>query len=262
MSIDNDNLFDDVPTAGQGEGDSKEFNEPNDQNAQTSTVKKAEEGNESGEEGQTGEKTKTDGTPPEGEKGDQSSNDNKMIPEHRFKAALKDVQDKLDAVMAENATLKAQPAPDREKDPEGFALHTRMEASKAVMREFKPDYDEVIKHYVEMAKVNPELNERVAAAALPAKFAYDLAKRDLEIRDLMAMKDSDEYKEFQEFKKSKAEAAKAAEGGNEQNKTSQQVTKSLTSRVPNLNRATDVSKANAKSSKEDEDEYLFGDVKY
>ena len=232
-----DDLFDNTAPADDATKEAPEAPEPKDD--------KPAEGEESGVVN-TGEGEEAAGTPPEGEDGD-SANKGKMIPEHRFKAALKEANEKYEALAQENAALKATPIPDKATDPEGHALHIRMEASKEVMREMKPDYETVIKHYVEMAKGNPDLNQKVADAPLPAKFAYDLAKKDMELRELAAMKDSPEYKEFQEWKKTKAAPATPEA---EQSKVNKQVTDGL-SKVPNLNRATNVTKSNAKIQEDD-----------
>lgn len=172
----------------------------------------------------------------------------KMIPESRFKAAIKDVQDKLDAALQENAKFKAVEVPDRDEDPEGYEAHLRLEMSKTLMREFKEDYVEVITHYQEMAKANPMLNEMVAKNELPAKLAYDLAKRDMEIRELTEARNSDEWKEFQAFKKSKGKSTIA---------DSLTEPTSKAAKLPkNTNRAT--SSVPKEKGQSDED-YLFGD---
>lgn len=233
-----DNLFDDViPT----EETTQEVTE----------VAKTDQSTEV-DESKTGEKETTAESPSEGEEGAKGKEDGKMIPEHRFKAALKDVQDKLDAATQKIQTLEATSAPDKETDPEGYAFHVKMEASKAVMREFTDDYDEVILHYKTMADANPFLNEKVAAAPLPAKFAYDLAKNDMEIRDLKALKNSDEWKEFQEFKKTKSASKQSTEAG----KLGKQISDTLTSKVPNLNKATNVPAG--KAIRQDDDELFAG----
>lgn len=204
---------------------------------------------EEGEEESTDEAETED--EPAGETEDKTNSKEKMIPESRFKAALKDVQEKMESVLQENAKLKATPAPDRENDPEGYEKHLRLEMSKALMREFKPDYVEVITHYQEMAKLNPSLNQMVADHELPAKFAYDLAKRDLEIRELTEARNSDEWKEFQEFKKNKGKATIADD----------LVSQNPALKLPkNLNRATASKKLGNRVHSDDED-YLFGDRK-
>lgn len=183
----------------------------------------------------------------------------KMIPEHRFKAALKKVTDELDETkgkLKDYETPKIQ-APDKETDPEGHDLHVRMEASTQVMREMREDYQDVINHYAELAKDNPLLNEAVAKHPLPAKLAYDIAKRDLEIKDALKLKDSDEYKEFLEWKKTKpaADATKTAE----ENNLSNTINRGLKA-VPNLNRSTNASpnrNVRTRSNSSDDADDLF-----
>lgn len=170
----------------------------------------------------------------------------KMIPEHRFKAALKDVSDKLTLAQQELAELKAAPIPDKEKDPEGYEVHTRIEISKQIMRDNVADYDEVIQHYVEMVKEAPHINTLVMNHKNPAKHAYDLAKKDLEIRELTTLKSSDEWKEFQEYKKARSleTASKVVEKPVEKQQ-----------KIPNLNRATNV---NRQFDKKDDDDLFAG----
>lgn len=203
------------------------------------------------QEDQTGEKETPE--PPEGEskEGDEPKPE-KLIPESRFKAALKDATDKLEAsngqleaANAELAKLRQVPVPDKTEDPEGYDLHIRMEASKAAMRSTHKDYDEVIKHYAELAKVNPYLNEAVARHPVPAQYAYQIAQEDLRMKKLGEMEESEDYKEFLEWKKTKPEG--------------ESVDEKLTSgakKVPNLNRATNVADASGKS--EDDDELFAG----
>lgn len=164
----------------------------------------------------------------------------KMIPEHRFKAALKKVTDELEeknTKLKEYETPKVQ-VPDKDTDPEGHDLHVRIEASTLVMREMKPDYQEVINHYATLAKDNPLLNEAVAKHPIPAKLAYDIAKRDLEIKEALETLNSDDWKEFQELKKNKQKAAEAKT--TEDNSLNNVVNRGLKA-VPNLNRSTNAS---------------------
>jgi uncharacterized membrane-anchored protein YhcB (DUF1043 family) len=165
----------------------------------------------------------------------------KMIPEHRFKAALKKVTDELDQTNAKLKEYEKPPevaAPDKDIDPEGHDLHIRMEASKSVMMEMKPDYQEVINHYATLAESNELLNQAVAKHPLPAKLAYDIAKRDLEIKEAMEVRNSDEWKEFQEFKKNKTTAAVTTTP--EETTLGNKINRGLKA-VPNLNRTTNAS---------------------
>lgn len=209
---------------------------------------------------ETGEKQETEATPAEAQDGEKDQSD-KMIPEHRFKAALKDVTDRLDAAQAELAQMKQQPAPDRNADPDGYDLHIRVETSKAIMAETHEDYNEVMQRYIEMEKANPAIAQVVAAHQLPAKYAYDLAKKDMEIRELSTLKTSDEWAEFQAFKKMKAEnaekEAQAAVAAAKQEQQKQTKTEAI-SKVPNLNRATDVSTAKDQNTSTEDDELFAG----
>lgn len=211
------------------------------QEAETQTEEQsgAEEPEQQGEE--TAE-------PPAANGDNKVSQPEKMIPESRFKAALKDVNAKLTERDRELATLKAQPAPDRATDPDGYDRHVRIETSKAIMMETHEDYDEKIAHFQKMAETSPSLNEIVGNHAIPAKFAYDLAKKDMEITELSNLKDDPEYKEFQEYKKQKANSADTAA------KLSSEKPAKAASKVPNLNRnATAASIAKDKASDESDD---------
>ncbi len=188
--------------------------------------------------------------PPSATEEEKETQSEKMIPEHRFKAAVKDVTEKLNKAEQELAQLKATPAPDREADPDGYELHVRIETSKEIMRAIHDDYDETIAHYQELAKENPYLNNVVASHKTPAKHAYDIAKKDLEIKELSNLKNSEEWKEFQEFKANKNK--KAIES---QTEVKSKQVKVIPKVPPNLNRATDVSRGKQVSS--DDTEELF-----
>ena len=162
----------------------------------------------------------------------------KMIPETRFKAALKDVTSKWEAAERKLAELSAVPVPDRATDPDGYDRHIRIETSKAIMSETFADYDDMIEHFQEMATSNPELNTIVGNHKLPAKMAYDLAKKDKEIRELSEMKNSDDWKQFQEWKKSKTVQPAQTTTATQLVKKTQE---NVTLKVPNLNRTTNAS---------------------
>lgn len=245
MSEDNQaDLFDDQPAT-------EEVSKEAPTEKEEAPAKAAEE---STKEDQTGEETTEESTEPPSEdnKDEKAESSSKMIPEHRFKAAVNAVNEKLEAANRELATLKATPAPDPEKDPEGHRFHMRMETSKEVMRATVSDYDETMQHYKIMADANPYINQAVAAHPSPAKYAYDLAKKDKELKELASLKDSDEWKEFQEYKKGKA--AQEALSKKEE-AVSEKITKSLTAKVPNLNKATSV--ATSKTVSKSDDEELF-----
>lgn len=217
----------------------------------------AEQSEQQGAEQEEGSESQGENTeePPNSEE-DKSKTTEKMIPESRLKAALKDVNEKLEKITAENMQLKAKPAPDPNTDPDGYALHNRIEISKQIMRDAVPDYNEKIAHYQEMAALNPLLNEAVKAAANPAKYAYDIAKKDMEIREVVEARGSDEWKQFQEWKKNGGKQPIKNADVAEQLRTPG---KSPASQVPNLNRATNTNNSKAKS---EDDDYLFADSKF
>lgn len=211
------------------------------------------------ENGETGDK---DAAPPAADQEDDleavtDAKGQKMIPEHRFKAALKKVTDELEQTnskLKEYETPKVE-VPDKDIDPEGHDLHIRMEASTQVCREMYPDYQDVINHYATMAEGNDLLNQAVSKHPIPAKLAYDIAKKDLKIKEALATIDSDEWKEFQEYKKSKGEG---------KTKTAEETTLNTTinrglKAVPNLNRTTNASPNRnvRQNSNGDHDDDLF-----
>lgn len=177
------------------------------------------------------------------------------VPVSRMKAALADINAKWEKDRQELAQLKAQPLPDPKDDPDGFSLQVRIETSKKIVSEFYADYDEKIQHFTELAKINPALNNAVAASHNPAKMAYDIATRDLELKELTTLKDSDEWKEFQAWRKEKASKA------NE--KVAQTVVENLKSNPeqgkkaipPNLTRVSNM--VQKKGQRFEEDDELF-----
>jgi len=200
---------------------------------------------------------KASGTPPEGQEALEEVVDTKtgkkLIPEHRFKAALKKVTDELESKNAELAKYTATPVPDKETDPEGHSLHVRMTASADVMREMKSDYQDVINHYAKLAESNPLLNQAVADHPLPAKLAYDIAKRDLEIKEIDETRKSGDWEKFQTWKK-----AQTTETVDKQTTLNETVKRGLKT-VPNLNRSTNASPNRnvRKNSNGDNDDDLF-----
>lgn len=239
---DSDNLFDDVPTNGASEGESKTFTEVS-QEPEVAVGEEPEEEAPAEEEENTGDEEEV--VPPTTAQTDEEPTE-KLIPEHRFKAALKDVTDKYEKAKQELEQLKATPAPNRDEDPEGYELHVRIETSKAVMRSTHDDYDEKIAHYNEMTKVNPLLNQVVAAHPVPAQHAYNLAKEDMQIQSLKKLTSSDEWKEFQEFKKQKGQTGV-------QKSSAAAPVKKVTPTVPNLNRSTSISGGRASNDTSDDD---------
>ena len=113
-----------------------EANQNADEGAGKDESQNADEGNSADEPNGGEAEGQTDGNP-EGEPAANDKDGNKpekMIPESRFKAALKDVTEERDALRAENAKFKAAPIPDMTTDPEGYIQHVRLETSKRIMR--------------------------------------------------------------------------------------------------------------------------------
>lgn len=246
MSEDND-LFDDVAGTQQAEGDSPTFakNEEVEQ-PKVDPTKETESGDKEVET-------------PSTEEGSEEAPE-KFIPEHRFKAALKDVTEgrdtalkRLEEAEAKLAELTAKPAPNREEDPDGYDLHVRIETSKRIMSEAYPDYNEVIAHYQEMVADNPYLNEAVAKHPAPAQHAYNIAKKDMEIKELMDLKTSEDWKEFQEFKKHKAEKQTSVESTEKA-----LVQKESPVKVPNLNRVAAATTLKGSKNQETDDDLFVG----
>lgn len=254
-TVDGDqSIFDDAVINDVGEADISTASNDDDSTAKDGNNDRAEaEGDNNGRAHQKGEKTSS-GTPPEGEDDKEAVTDDKgqkFIPEHRFKAALKKVTEERDAAMSKLAEHeKPEPiqVPDKETDPEGYSLHMRMEQSQAVMRDLVPDYQEKIDHFAKMADLNPLLNQAVAAHAIPAKLAYDIAAKDLEIKEALSIKGSDDWKKFQEWQKTHKDQPVV----DSQTKLNEKVARSLGRTVPNLNRSTNLSPTRSTHSSDDD----------
>lgn len=247
----NDNLFDDEPTADTSETTS--FDKEDDKSADEGAEEQSEETQEGEQaEGEESQGEQSEETPNSEEDGEGKSE--KMIPESRFKAALKDVTDERDRLRDENAQMKSRPAPDKEKDPDGHALYNKIEMSKQIMKDAVPDYNDMIRHYNKMAEVNPSLNAAVAASDNPAKFAYDLAKRDLEISEVMTARTSGQWDQFLKWQKEQQNEQKNAEENKDEKKTEK-----VQPKVPvNLNRATSTTTKGKQSSSDNTDELFKG----
>ncbi len=104
---------------------------------------------------------------------------------------------KVKALEEELATLK-QPKeevkrPDALDDPEGALAHVektlrgelwkeKFTLTQEIMREKHEDYEQLETHFSEMVKESPDLLKKFVEAKNPAKFAYDTAKKDLNIQ--------------------------------------------------------------------------------
>lgn len=118
-----------------------------------------------------------------------------VIDERRKRQELERKLAELEASKAENKPER----PDVFADPDGafshveqslknemaMAIHsTRLELSQEMMRTVFPDYDELESEFVDMAKDNPVLLQELQNSTMPARFAYDTAKKAREAAEL------------------------------------------------------------------------------
>lgn len=176
----------------------------------------------------------------------------KMIPEHQFKAALKQVTSERDEARALLADKNKAPPPDRTKQPAEYDLDLRVEASKQAMMRSVDDYDTMIEHFREMEKANPLLTQIVSGDAAPARMAYDLAKRDLEFKEMGTSRTNGDWDAFKAWQASGKPAKQ--EAASTERKTP--------AKVPNLNRtATGIDpNRKGKASDNDDDDLWAGAV--
>lgn len=216
-----------------------------------------EESEDESDEDESEEETDESEEESEGEEESETPNDKaaaveKFIPESRFKAAIANVSNELDETKRKLAQYETAKVPNKEEDPEGHAVHMKTVMSAHIMRKAYPDYDAKVGHFKEMAKNNPMLNNIVAASDIPAETAYRIAEEDLEITKLKEVSKSESWAKFQKWEKEQAKLAKANAPEKEKAEGSKKVDEKLTKvlRVPNLNKATSVSKR--LSSKDDD----------
>ena len=157
-------------------------------------------------------------------------------------AALKDERAKRQALEAEVQQMRAyltqmqrpqqqaqQPIspPDRWEDPEGYdrwlvqqvtaaaeqkateAFHYQRIATAAVQfKADKPDYDQTIQVFGQMASANPGLIQQMQQSVNPAQFAYDYAKQAIAIQTAGSL---DAYIQQEADRRAAAKAAELAE---------------------------------------------------
>lgn len=170
----------------------------------------------------------------------------KLIPEHRMKAALRSASEKIDALRDENRRLKGE---EPDADLSEVLLNQRINMSREIMIETKPDYEEMENVFAELAKEDESLISKMRNAQNPAKFAYKMAKEHLEVQDLRKTKESDDWKSFQKWKE---EQAKKPQDNVE---SIQEKRKKAALSVPDLTKATAVK---PKDDDEDEDNVFRG----
>lgn len=243
MAEEDQDVFNDAPDT--SEGAEKEVPDTEQEESAEAATDEAEPEQEEGSE----EQGEEDAEPPAADKSAKSKSD-KMIPEHRHKAALADVNKKLAEANARISEMTKQPAPDHTKDPDGYARHVRLETSKAIVSSMFDDYNDKIEVFQQMAQANPSLNDIVANAENPAKMAYDLATEHQNIAELRSLKGSERWKKFEEWEKSQPKDGAEQVEGKPAGKKPRQI--DLAAKVPNLNRnATAVKLGTAGASEDD-----------
>lgn len=147
-------------------------------------------------------------------------------------AALKSERQKRQAAESELNELRkklGQAEPESEVSEDIFK--DRTETTRALMVEFKPDYEAMEEIFLGLADNDKSLKVKLRNSSNPAKFAYETAKAHVEYEAFKENIKSDEWKEFQEFKKSKK---KPPEDPPEVKR------KKTALSLPNINKATSV----------------------
>lgn len=169
-----------------------------------------------------------------------------LVPVAALKSERRKRQELEAKIASYEAKEKGEQAPKRPdvlEDQEGAFNHVennfeerlfqeRINLTKEVMMESKPDYLEKADYFLELVKENPALADEVRKASNPAKFAYNKAKEHLDYLEFQKTKDSDEYKSFMEAKKSGKLVSLAETPEQKRNKAALS--------APNLSRATSV----------------------
>jgi hypothetical protein len=174
---------------------------------------------------ETADKGEQNAETPSAEKGEPTATDSpaKTIPiaaqidERRKRQEIERERDELKQQLEALKTPKQEEkGPDLFADPEGWTkaqeqktqkqiLQTKIEISREMYLDSKPDFEEKEAAFVKMAQANPSLVQQMYASANPAKFAYETAKKQLAID---AMGDPETYRE-----KLKAEILAELQGG-------------------------------------------------
>lgn len=117
-------------------------------------------------------------------------------------AALKSERQKRQAAERERDELKQRLSGDKE-EPElsEIIFNERTNMSREIMLELKDDYEDMESLFIELAKEDNSLIEKMKKSPNPAKYAYNAAKEHLEIEELRKTKESEDWKAFQEWKK-------------------------------------------------------------
>jgi hypothetical protein len=195
-----DSLFDDSNTI---EVESKEEN-----TVETEVVEDEKDVNEAEEASE--DKEEVSSTPEKTEKTDKTVPLSAMEAERKKRQAA---EAKLREYEAKQGSTKEVEADEVEDDAEltidDKLFHERVNMSREIMMEQKPDYEEKVKVFLKMAEENPEILNQYRKAQNPAKFAYEKGKKQVEFEEFESTKNSEEYKEFLKFKEERSKEPKA-----------------------------------------------------
>lgn len=148
-------------------------------------------------------------------------------------AALKSERQKRQAAESELNELrrklgKSEPEVEVSED----LFRDRTETTRALMVEFKPDYEAMEEIFISLADSDKTLKAKLRNSPNPAKFAYETAKAHVEYQRFQEDVKSDDWKAFQEFKASKAKPVVEDSPEVKRKKTALS--------LPNINKATSV----------------------
>lgn len=122
-----------------------------------------------------------------------------VIDERRKRQEFEKKYQELEAEIAALKQPRQQEAkverPDVFDDAEGAFKHTekdfdrklfeqRVNITKEIVKEKHADFDDMERHFLEMSKSNQALIEKLVSVPNPARFAYETAKNDLEVKKL------------------------------------------------------------------------------
>ncbi|MGB5275617.1 MAG: hypothetical protein WBP02_00385 [Gammaproteobacteria bacterium] len=94
----------------------------------------------------------------------------------------------LDQLRAQVAQAQNQNKPDFWDNPEqaiqSVEMKVKAQISEEIAKSQHEDYDSVMDHYEDMIKANPSLYVEAMKTGLPAQHAYNVAKKDLELKEI------------------------------------------------------------------------------
>ena len=94
----------------------------------------------------------------------------------------------LEQLRSQVANAQNQNKPDFWDNPEqalqSVEMKVKAQISEEIAKSQHDDYDSVMDHYEDMIKQNPSLYAEAMQSGLPAQHAYNVAKKDLELKDI------------------------------------------------------------------------------